>query len=77
MPQKLVVPGTAETTSTSIQNTHENDDLLDSEEVKQGTLDIDFHGLYYKYANDQNIECRKTVAAALHEAFKLTNDDED
>ena len=79
-PTKLVVPGTAETASTNItaiQNTHENDDLLDTEEVKQNTLDIDFHGLYYKYANEQNIEIRKTVAAALHEGFKLTGDDED
>ena len=36
-PTKLVVPGTAETASTNItaiQNTHENDDLLDTEEVK-------------------------------------------
>lgn len=33
--------------------------------------------MYYKYANEQNIEMRETVAACLHEGFKLMSDDED
>jgi hypothetical protein len=31
---------------------HENDDLLDQEELKNNAFDIDFQGLYYKYANE-------------------------
>lgn len=33
---------------------HDNDDLLDQEELKKeaNAFDIDFQGLYYKYANE-------------------------
>jgi len=75
----LTVPGTAATQSTYIttiqnQDVHENDDLLDHEELKENAFDIDFLGLYYKYANEQDIAMRETVAACLHEGFKLTAD---
>ena len=49
-------PGTAITASTgiTISAMHENDDLLDQEELKKevNAFDIDFQGLYYKYANE-------------------------
>ena len=52
-----IPPGTAATQSTGIttvQNSHENDDLLDQEELKKegNAFDIDFQSLYYKYANE-------------------------
>lgn len=53
--------------------------MLDQEELKKedNAFDIDFQGLYYKYANEQDIVMRETVAACLHEGFKLTSDHED
>ena len=33
--------------------------------------------MYYKYANEQDIKMRETVAACLHEGFILTSDQED
>lgn len=45
------------------------DNLLD---VEEGKLDeVDFHELYWKYANEQAVKMREITAACLHEAFKL------
>ena len=41
-------------TGITISAMHENDDILDQEELKKevNAFDIDFQGLYYKYANE-------------------------
>ena len=46
--QPQIPPGTAITQSTGItvSQMHENDDLLDQEELKKEAFDIDFQSLY-------------------------------
>lgn len=63
-------PGTAATQST--QPTSIIDNLLDTEETE--IKEVDFHDLYWKYANEQEVGMRETAAACLHEGFKLSNE---
>lgn len=41
------------------------------------TIELDFHELYYKYANEQSEEMRGITAACIHEPFLLASPMED
>lgn len=40
-------------------------------------LDISFQDVYLKFSDDEDFDIRKCAAASLHEAFKITDDEED
>lgn len=46
-------------------------------EESKTSIDLDFHELYYKYANEQSEEMRTITAACIHEAFLLASPMED
>lgn len=48
---------------------------MEEEEFKAS--DINFHDLYYKYANEQSEEIRAVAASCLHEGFLLSTPMED
>lgn len=53
--------------------------LNDSEQTKEPAekVEIDFHGLYCRFAESTEVEVREVVASCIHEPFLLTTDDED
>ena len=40
-------------------------------------MDISFQDLYLKFSDDDIFDIRKCAAKSLHEAFKITKDEED
>ena len=69
-------PGTTETQSTSATG-NLNPDGFDNEPEESKCTEIDFHDLYYKYANQQNEQMREVAASCLHEGFLLASPMED
>jgi hypothetical protein len=53
--------------------------LNDSEHTKEPAekVEIDFQGLYFRFAESTEVEVREVVAACIHEPFLLRADDED
>ena len=69
-------PRTAETQSTSA-TTNPRIDIDDDPEFKSLDTELDFHDLYYKYANESSEEMRIVAAKCLHEGFLLASPMED
>ena len=42
---------------------------------KETTLTIDFNELYLRFAKEEDPQIQKTVAASIHEAFKMSTMD--
>ena len=63
-------PGTALTQSTNATGIAVSSLIEDEENGEESkTIDINFHDLYYKYANESNEEMRIVAASCIHEAF--------
>lgn len=54
-----------------------DDNLLSTEEGKDNPFDLNFHELYQKFAESENVEIREVLAACIHEPYKIRTDDED
>lgn len=52
-----------------------DDNLLSDQ--PEPAVDINFHALYQKFAEDESIEIREVVAACIHEPFIIRTDTED
>lgn len=49
-------------------------------EIKTGgvsPVDIDFNELYLRFANDDSLKIRETIACSLHEAYKMMGSEQD
>ena len=51
--------------------------MLSTEENKDASFDINFHELYQKFAEAEDIDIREVLAACIHEPYKIRTDDED